>query len=332
MSGKLILLEILNVVGRCSFKFLMRNKFTVLLPFLTVFVSCTVFSQDLRPGLQGMAPIKWITIKTTQAPGRVYRSINSQSKTYTHEDIYFRAWIPVVAKSKFGLAIGPHYRTEQLELKRPGEDPMKQLSNWRLRSMGIDIKSFIKLDSTSWLINTAQISQSGNLNYHSGNSIPLCYTFSALYLKKKSINKELGFGLMVNKSSSFMVLPVFVFNYNYSSRSGIEISLPHKISWRHNLTPSDILYIKSEAVTRTYFVNGVNGTDRGLFRRIDVDMGIAYNKQFGRLIGAELFAGYRQNVSYELPQDLVSVKNSGWAASFEIYIRPPQGFHLGKKK
>lgn len=310
----------------------MRSEFTVLLPFLTFFVSWTAFSQDLKPGLEGMAPTKWITIKTTQAPGRVYRSLNSQSKTYTHEDLYFRAWIPVLVRSKFGLAIGPYYRTEQLELKRSGEDPMQPLSNWRLRSIGIDIKSLIKLDSTSWLINTAHISQSGNLNYHSDNGIPLCYTFSSVYLKKKSINKEIGFGLMVNKSSSFIVLPVFVFNYNYSPRSGIEISLPRKISWRHNLTSSDILYVKSEAVTRTYFVNGVNGTDRGLFRRIDVDMGIAYNKQFGRFMGAELFAGYRQNLSYELPQDLVSVKNSGWAASFEIYIKPPQGFHLGKRK
>ena len=308
------------------------NSFKLLCSGLTFLVSQSCFSQDLQPGLAGMAPMKWITIKTTQAPGRVYQTLNAQSKTYTQEDLYIRAWIPAVVKPGFALAFGPHYRTEQLELKTTGEDPMYRLSNWQLRSMGVDMKSLVKLDSTSWLITTAQVNQSGNLNSPSTANIPLSYTFSAVYLRKKSINKEVGFGLMVNKSSSIMVLPVVVFNYNYSARSGVEISLPHKIAWRHNLTTSDILYIKSEAVTRTYFINGLNETASGVFRRIDIDMGVAYNKQLNRFVGVELFAGYRQNVSYKLPDNLVAIKNSGWAASFEIYIRPPQGLRLNKRR
>ena len=50
-------------------------------------------------------------------------------------------------------------------------------------------------------------------------------------------------------------------------------------------------------------------------------------------MGAELFAGYRHNLSYHLPESIVAVKNSGFVASFEIYIRPPQGLlHLNKKR
>ncbi|MEP6736960.1 MAG: DUF6268 family outer membrane beta-barrel protein [Chryseolinea sp.] len=268
--------------------------------------------------------MKWITVTATHAPGRVYQSLHSQSKTYTQEDVYIRAWIPVVIKPKFALAIGPHYRSEQLELKTAGNDVANQLSKWQLRSWGVDMKSMIELNQNSWLINTASVSHSGNFNSPSQTMIPFSYTFSSTYLLKKSVDEEIGFGLMVNQTNKLMVLPVFVFNYNFSDRSGIEISLPHKIAWRQNLSKTDILYLKSEAVTRTYFIREDRGAKPEIFRRIDVDIGDAYNKQLRRFVGFEMFAGYRQNISYSLPVNITAVKNSGWAASFEIYVRPPQ--------
>ncbi len=303
---------------------------------LLTFIQLTILGntarcQDVTPGLPGMAPMKWITIKTTHAPGRIYQFANSDARTYTQQDMYFKAWIPVVMRSRFALALAPHYRTEQLELRGPSDDGMNQLSNWRLRSVGLDLKSCIKLDSTSWLINTASVSRSGNVNAGPNARIPFTYTFSTVYLKKKSMNKEIGFGLMVNKSNSLLVLPVFVYNYDFSSKWGIEMSLPHKIAWRHNLTSSDILYLKTEAVTRTYFINGPNGNSPEAFRRIDVDMGVAYNKQITRFMGAEIFAGYRQNLSTRLPEGLTAVNGSGFAATFEIYIRPPQGLNLKRR-
>lgn len=292
----------------------------------------TANAQDLRPGLSGMAPIKWITIRNTHAPGRVYQSLNSDARTYTQEDTYFKIWLPIVVKPGFTLAVGPHYRTEHLELKGIESDPTDRVSNWKLRSIGVDVKSFIKLDSTSWLINTLNVNQSGDLRGNSNGRIPLTYTFSSYYLMKKSQNKEIGFGLMVNKSNSLLVLPVFVYHYNFSNKNGIEISLPHKIAWRHNITSRDILYVKAEASTRSYFINNPASDNLVLFRRIDVDMGVAYNKQFNRFIGAELFAGYRQNLSCHLPENIVAIRNSGWAATFELYIRPPQGLHNRRRK
>lgn len=291
-----------------------------------------VVAQDLKPGLPGMAPVKWITIKNTQAPGRVYQSLSSNARTYTQEDTYIKAWIPVVIKSRFALAIAPHYRSEQMELKRATSEVADPLSSWRLRAIGVDMKSFVRLDSSSWLINTANVSQSGNINDGRASRIPLTYTFSSTYLRRKSPNTEIGFGLMVSKANSLMILPVFVYNHNFSSKQGLEISLPHKIAWRYNLTATDILFLKGEANTRTYFINNPTGDNFDLFRRIDVDMGVAYNKQFTRFMGAELFAGYRQNLSSQVPENVIAVKNSGWVASFEIYIRSPQGLHFNKRR
>ena len=142
----------------------------------------------------------------------------------------------------------------------------------------------------------------------------------------------MGFGLMINKSRSLLVLPVFVYNYNFSAKQGLEISLPHKIAWRHNLSPTDIIYVKAEANIRTYFIRNGTIDNFELFRRIDADMGVTYNKQITKFMGAELFAGYRQNFSYHLPEDIIAVKNSGFGASFEIYIRPPQGLLHSRKR
>ena len=308
------------------------SKVAVFAIFQICLCVLTASAQEFKPGLPGMAPIRWITIKNTRAPGRVYQSLNGNARTYTAEDTYIKAWIPVVMKSRFALAIGPHYRTEQLELKREADHVDDQMASWKLRAIGVDIKSCFALDSTSWLMNTANISQSGNIAGNSQSNIPITYTISSIFMKRKSANKEIGFGLMVNKSRTLLVLPVFVYNYNFSSKHGLEISLPTQNSMETQ-PESDRYYLsKAEANIRTYFIR--NGTIDNFeqFRRIDADMGVTYNKQITKFMGAELFAGYRQNFSYHLPEDIIAVKNSGFVVSFEIYIRPPQGLLHSRKR
>ena len=297
--------------------------------FLLSFLCCSALfmkpckCQDLKPGLTGMAPSKWITIKHSMAPGKLYRSIDGPSKKYTQEDCYIRAWIPIIHKSNFAIVVGPHYRTEQLELKSFGENPINQLDGWRLRSMGVDVKSFIKLDSKSYLVAGSNINKSGNLTNNSERSVPLNYTFMSAFIMKKSDRKEIGFGVMVSKSQNLSILPIFVFNYNNpSGKSGIEIMLPKKVAYRYNLSPKDILYFRSEAVTKNYYTYGAD-KQGALFRLIDLDTGVQYDRQINKLIGVELFAGYRKNISNTLPLGIVPVRTSGLAASIEIYIKPP---------
>src|SRR5688572_18639024 len=291
----------------------------------------SLMAQDLKPGLPGMAPMKFITIKNTHAPGRVYQGINGIGRTYTVEDTYFKAWIPAVVTSRFALAIAPQYRTELFELKSEESRDIESPSVWKLRSAGIDIKSIIRLNHSSWLINTGNFTKSGDVAGSKLLDAPLSFTVSSVYLKRYSTNTEFGFGLMANKANHFLVLPVIVYNHNFSPRSGIEISFPHKLAWRYNLSKSDILYAKAEASTRSYYISRQRAQSSELFRRIDVDLGIAYNKQFTSFMGVELFAGYRQNISNALPNDVKAVTNSGWVGSLEIYITPPAGiFRKGR--
>lgn len=279
------------------------------------------FCQREKPGLPGMAPSKWITIKNTQAPGRIYKSLNTPSKTYKQEDIFFKAWIPVAYKNNFAVMLGPQYRTEQLEFRDKGENPLALLNHWNLRSFGLDVRSYVRVDSGAFVVMNFNMNQSGNLYDQHGN-VPVNFTFSSVYLKKKSADKEVGLGFMANRSfGKIIAFPVVVFNYNFSQKSGIEISLPHKIAWRHNLSSTDIIYIKSEVLTRAYWINCEQGDYA--FRRTEVDMGVSYNKQITKYFGAEVFGGYRTNINTRLPGEITGVRTSGLAFSFEVYFRSP---------
>ena len=280
------------------------------------------FCQESKPGIEGMAPSRWITLRYTQAPGRSYKTLNTQKTIYTHEDLFFKAWIPVIHKPKYSIVIGPQYRTEQLESEGNGENAIRGLSNWNLRYVGAELRSMVKLDSSSWLIFGGNINKSGNFHDNGFNQFPYNYTLSATYLNKKSDNKEYGFGLIANQGyANFLVLPIFIYHYNYSRKAGLEISLPYRAAWRYNASSKDIFYVKAEGQNRNYLIR-LNDTQCS-FRRIDVDLGVAYNRQITKLIGVEVFGGYRKNISNRLPTDVQVVKASGMAFSFELYIRPP---------
>jgi hypothetical protein len=301
----------------------LRRHLVVKAVLSTVLISCCTVAicQRVKPGLPGMAPSKWITIQNTQAPGRIYKSFNTPSKRYKQEDIFFKAWIPVIYKDNFAIMLGPQYRTEQLEFRDTGENPLESLNHWNLRSFGMDIRSYVKVDSAAFLVMNFNVNQSGNL-YDNHENVPLNFTFSSVYLRKKSLNKEVGFGFMANRSfGRITAFPVIVFNYNFSQKSGIEISLPRKIAWRHNLSSTDILYVKAEVMSRAYWINGTNADYA--FRRTELDMGVTYNKQITKFFGAEVFGGYRTNISTRLPGECTGVKTSGLVFSFEVYFRSP---------
>jgi hypothetical protein len=196
------------------------------------------------------------------------------------------------------------------------------MSNWNLRSFGVDIRAISTLDSVSWLMVNLNINQSGNLREENQQQIPLNYTLSAIYLRKKSENKEIGFGLMANRSFDRVVgFPVVVFNYNFSSKFGLELMLPRRAALRYNLSPTDILLLKADALSRSYYINDTN--TEYAFRRTELDLGLEYNKQLGKLLGVELFGGYRQNISTRLPNEIAAVKTSGLVFSFGLYLKSP---------
>jgi hypothetical protein len=282
-----------------------------------------VAAQSSKPGLDGMAPSKWTTIKYTQSGGMIISTGSQRLKT-NFEDIYFKTWIPIVNKKSFTLLAGPQYRSEQVEAEdiEVKEDNLRHMCNWNLRFWGVDLRSIIQRGDNSWLALSVNVNQSGTLHDQS-SYMPFGYTGSAVAIKRKSDNKEIGYGGMINWSGGRLtVLPVFIFNYNFSSKSGVEIGVPQKVSWRYNVSSTDRLYLKSEATSRSYFVAGGDIAPYN-FRRTDLSVGISYNKQITRLIGVDVFGGYRKNIAHLLPENITLVKPSGYTFSFEVYLRPP---------
>lgn len=280
--------------------------------------------QQLSPGLSGMVPSKWIRLENTYAPGRLYAANGSVAKEYGQQDFYFKIYLPLVHKQNFKLLLGPSYRVEQLKLDEEednSENPLNRMSNWNLRSLGVDLRSINSLDSTSWLMMNLNINQSGNLR-RDDKPVPLNYTLSAVYLKKKSLSKEIGFGFMANRSHGKIVaFPVVVLNYNFSSKLGLEIMVPRRAALRYNLSPNDIVILKADVMSRSYYITDINKEYD--FRRTELDLGLEYNRQLGKLLGIELFSGYRQNINTRLPNEISAVKTSGLIFSFGLYLKPP---------
>ena len=291
--------------------------------FAFLIIGTSASAQLVKPGVPGMAGSRWISVKTSQAPGRTYRFDNQSTKSYTQEDIFFKMYLPVIHKQRFGIITGLQYRTEQLEFDDHGENPIHQLSNWNLRSWGLELKSYKVLDSATVLVAGIQANQSASIDHHPYKNVPVNYTLTTAVIRKLSPTKEIGGGVIVGKGfDRLTILPVFIYNNTYSTKRGIEISLPYKIAWRHNLTPSDIVYLKAEGSTRSYYCNDVD-VQSGTFRRTDLDMGIWYNRKITSLVGMEAYGGYKINVSNNLPDRITPVKTSGLAFSLEIYVRVP---------
>jgi hypothetical protein len=269
--------------------------------------------------LSGMTPMKWITVKMTSSPGRNF-SHGEQKLPVNYEDVYAKMWIPVLNKEKFKFLIGPSYRTEQLEFREGQEtSALGGLSHWNLRSAGLDTRFAYRLNNQRQLAVCFNSAYSATVSEtHLFNS-PLNVSVSALYMHRLSDKKERGFGVMYSNSvTGLSVLPVLVWNETFNSRNGLEISLPYKIAWRHNFSTTDIVHIKAEGSSRSYFINKENDTQ---FRRRDLDLGIAYTRILNKWMGFELFSGYRYNLSTELPAAM-SVNRSGIAMSVELFVLP----------
>ncbi|SDF62170.1 hypothetical protein SAMN04487996_111301 [Dyadobacter soli] len=287
-------------------------------------VSGHAVCQSTQPGLSGMAPSKWITFRNTHSPGKVYNFANAGPKTYTYEEYFVRAWLPVVHAKNVTVLLGPNYRTEQFESKSAGENPIRSMAGWNLRSYGLDLNSFVRLDSALWVVATSHFNKSGNSSELSLKDIPLNYTVSAALLRKKSVDKEIGAGIMVNQSYKMIILPVFIFNYNFSSHSGIEMMLPKRVAWRQNLSRNDIIYLRGESVTRTYYTNPSALPSPSVYRRVDVDLGMSYNRRLGDWAGVELSVGYRKNITTKLVEGALPVRPSGLAMTLDFYLQVPR--------
>jgi hypothetical protein len=266
-----------------------------------------------------MTPQKWITIKHSNSPQRTLQC-SGQNVIVDFEDIYAKIWLPLILKDKFKLAIAPSYRTEQIELHSTTNSELNKLSHWNLRSAGLDSKIIYRLNDQRTLVVGTNLSRSATTESLRLNNLPVNYTISAVYMNRISLDKEMGFGLLHSSiMSGIPVLPIFIWNQTINKRNGIEVSLPSKVAWRHNLSPRNILHFKAEGVTRSYYVDQV---DKMQFRRTDLDIGVSYTRLLNKWTGIELFSGFRQNLSSHLPDETILKTSSGFAASVELFIIP----------
>jgi hypothetical protein len=269
--------------------------------------------------INGQIPSKWISLKHTISPGRVLQQ-NGQNYTVEFEDINAKMWIPLVVTERLKIAAGASYRTEQIETKGNSNPEFKNVNHWNLRSAGVDLKTVAQLSGQNSLIVSSNFSYSATVQRLPLSSSPLNFTISAIFMERKSDDKEIGVGLMKSNTIDFLpVLPIMVWNQTFDKKNGIEISLPYKMAWRYNLSERNIFHLKAEGTSRSYFIDE---PEAHRCRRVDVDLGIAYTRLINRWVGFEFFGGFRQNISNRLINDTSVKTNSGFAFSSELFVIP----------
>lgn len=304
---------------RCRTLFLIV-KLVLVVVTMTATRSLT-FAQGMSAGLNGMVPAKWITVKNTYTTVNRFRSDAYQTTGFSNRDTYIKIWLPLMHTGKFTLLAAPYYRTEDLETKNDESDPLGRSTNCNLRSTGVDFRSIIRLSENERLSFGFNFNLNSSVDQFEQGHFPRNHTFSGMYVKQKSSTEQIGFGAMVNNGfERVTVLPVFIYNRNYSSRSGLELTLPYKLAYRYNYSARNIFHIKAEGSGRNYLINYERDF---FFSRTDLDLGLCYTRLISKTIGLELFAGYRQNVSTELPATIEAVKTSGGVFSVELFALPP---------
>ncbi|NJM25644.1 MAG: hypothetical protein HC859_09285 [Bacteroidia bacterium] len=161
------------------------------------------------------------------------------------------------------------------------------------------------------------LSRSATVETSPLRSSPVNFMVSAVYMTKKSLTRETGFGFLYsNNMTSIPFLPVVIWNENINEKNGVEIALPYKLAWRHSLSSRDIFHLKAEGSSRSYYVSEVGNHQ---FRRTDLDLGLGYTRIINRWTGVELFSGFRQNLQTQLPCDAEYKTMSGFVASIELF-------------
>jgi hypothetical protein len=277
--------------------------------------------------INGLTPMKWITIKHSISPNRVLQ-YNGQNYSADFEDIHAKIWIPLILARQVKVAAGAFYRTEQIETKGwPGSE-FSRMNHWNLRSAGIELKAVAQLSDRNSLIIGTNLSHSATIQSLPLRSSPVNFALSGIFMQRKSDNKEIGFGLLYsNNMNNLPCLPIIVWNETFNKRNGIEVSLPYKLAWRHNLSDRSILHFKTEGISRSYFIDQPNTHQ---CRRIDVDLGVAYTRLINKWMGFEFFGGCRENISSDLPDNISLKTRPSLAISTELFLIP--GFHSTKRK
>lgn len=204
-----------------------------------------------QPGVQNKSRSKGLVFRYgNRGSGRLVnenRDPNDLNSKYTKWDnLELKLKAPLLIKDHFKLLLGYSYYQEGFnfsEISMAHFPTISKLDQMNLKSSSFSLIVNKSLDERRYLAFQFRYAVSGNFsgiaNFRNRYAI---YRFLGIYGVKPNDDLEWGFALNISKSfRRFNIIPLFLYNKNFSAKWGIEALLPGFIHIRNNISPSSIV-------------------------------------------------------------------------------------------
>ncbi len=292
------------------------------------------------PGLEGMRAKKGAEFQIFDSPGyhRIARFNATESSTNAiyakpEQRIRTKLKLPIWNAPSFKAALGFYYNNEELSIRNHYR--AANINELNLKKVKANLSLMKLLDSKNYAVLRGEVDMSGDFESLNTDSEYKNFTLSAFWGHKKNENTEFGIGLIYrNGFIGNRLLPVLVYNHNFSEKWGVEIALPKEINIRHNCSKTSSLNIQTSLRTDRYLIKrqenrkvaGFNNKPY-LFNRLELRTGLAFQKQIIPMVWAEIAAGIRQDVDLFSDTQYSSLSSSEPNSAYfsvSFFVSPPK--------
>jgi hypothetical protein len=247
---------------------------------------------------------------------------------------------PIVNNSAFKLIAGYKFTGRFYDFERIGVDfseTFRSLDDRQLKSNNFQLIVSKPLDEKRYVSFRVRYSTNGNyggwLKFDPKYAI---YKAMGVYAVKPNDDVEWGIG--VNFSQSFRrtnIVPLVLFNKNFSHKWGIESVLPAYINLRHNIDDTNILLFGFEYDSQSYRLEHKDAAGNTLdyaLNQSEVKTSLELEHQFAPWIWSNVELGYQMNFSsdFESKSDTTPAfrvdPSSGVFFSVGLFLSPPDDF------
>lgn len=292
-----------------------------------------------------MTPTKAIEFQYDITPGFNLKSLgtdqaigNGTGVVNKNRQINLKFGVPVILAPTFNVFLSFKYSSEKYGFINSNYELHQTLDNKNLKSTSASLVAIKKFEK-SFLVFKGGVQFNGDFSgVLSTQSENIAYGVSAIYGRKIHKDLEWGVGVAYGRDvGSTGILPVFLYNQNFSERWGIEALLPAYVRVRHNLSDRTIIKLGMKAKSDNYYFNAENvgGAQSSVMRmrRMEMRVGVTVEQQIAGMLWIGLDAGYRTPLGFDFYSSgnwnqaiINSTPTGGMYTQLSIFITPPSKF------
>ncbi len=300
---------------------------------MLLFFAKTAGSQDIqketnnkyvKPGIQNQSkPKRNFFNFNILGPGAFLNTDLPETDTLGQYDLrqQYEAQImlPVLAKDKLAILIGYKYLKANYNFSETGNlhsSFFQTLNSKSLNNNTFNLNILKPLDNKQFLGFSLKYGLGGNYSqWISFKSQYAIYSLHAIYSRKPNEDFQWGAGIFLSKDfARSQIIPLFIYNRNFTPKLGVEFVFPLKLFLRYNLNPNNLILFGSEYKTLAYHIapdQDAMHPETGMVTRELIPQ-IKLEHHFFKGIWGQINAGYQINLRH----DFVVLDNSieDWSA------------------